>query len=277
MFKKLGRKPAVHTARTKRSKDIIARALAPLGTAPTISDDYVSAVTAATGGDWGILGNDQYGDCVPADDGHYLMLRTANTGTIVIPTEAQVLALYSAETGFNPADPNTDQGTDETSDCEFMVSTGFLGHKADATTALDPTNLNNIKWCIQLFGGIKFGVNLPQSAMDQFDAGKPWGVVEKDGGIIGGHDVLGVKYDGTFFYVVTWGRLQIVDPAWILKYVEEAHALLFADWIAQNGTAPSGLDLQALISDLSQIEQPAASDRRRHRHHRRIKRRSAAG
>jgi hypothetical protein len=251
-------------------------ALDRLGPPPALSKDYVSAVNHQSPDGWGVLGNDQYGCCVEADDGHYLMLRTANAGSIVIPTTEQILALYSAETGFNPDDPASDQGTDEGSDCEWMVVNGLLGHKASATGFVNPQSISHLKWCIQLFGGCKFGINFPQSAMDQFNAGLPWTVEANDGGIIGGHDVLGVKYNSGWFYVVTWGQLQQVDLAWIMKYAEEAHVLLFSDWITKNGTAPSGFDLKALIAALPQIEsQGTVSPMRRHRHHRRVKRRSA--
>jgi hypothetical protein len=268
---KFGRKPAVHNERTKQSGFAMDRALAPLGAAPAVSNDYVAAVDAVTGGNWQMLGNDQWGDCCEADDGHYLMLRTANQGPMVIPTTAEVLALYSAETGFDPSNPNTDQGTDEVSDCEFMVNTGLLGHKAESTAFVDPHNENYLKWCIQLFGGCKFGINFPQSAMDQFNAGQPWTVVANDGGIIGGHDVVGVKYDGTYFYVVTWGKLQAVSPAWIDQYADEAHVLLFPDWIAANGASPAGFSLMTLIEDLKAISFFPTSGIRRH-HRRRLRR-----
>ena len=270
---KFGKKPAVHNERTKQSGFVMDRILAPLGTAPVVSNDYVAAVNAVTQGNWQMLGNDEWGDCVEADDGHYLMLRTANVGPMVVPTTAEVLAIYSAETGFDINNPSTDQGTDEASDCEFMVSTGLLGHKADATAFLDPHNENYLKWSIQLFGGCKFGVNFPQSAMDQFNAGEPWTVVASDGGIIGGHDVLGVQYDAGFFYVVTWGRLQPVTPEWIDQYADEAHVLLFADWINAVGAAPSGFSLETLLEDLRAISFFPSSGARRQ--HRRKKRRRA--
>jgi hypothetical protein len=271
---KLGKKPAVHNDHTRRTAARLAEALAPLGNPPAVSDDYVSAVNLQAGNNnWEMLGNDQYGDCVEADDGHYLMLRTANSGKIVIPTAEQVLELYSAETGFNPNDPNTDQGTAETSDCVFMVQNGFLGHKADATASVDPLTLDHVRWCIQLFGGIKFGVNLPQSAMYQFNAGQEWTVLANDGGILGGHDVLGVQYDTSVFYVVTWGKLQRVAPAWLTKYADEAHALLFADWIKANGNAPNGFDLQTLLDDLGDVGSGVLNGRLMHRrHHRRHRR-----
>jgi hypothetical protein len=248
---RLGRKPAQYTLTLLRRALAMAFHLDQLGPAPGISNDYVQAVEN-TGTPWGMLGNDKFGDCVEADCGHTLMLRTANTGKIVVPTEQDVLDLYTALTGFNPANPGSDQGTSETACCEYMVSHGFLGHKADAIGTVDPGNLNHVRWCVQLFGSCRLGINLPQSAMDQFDAGQPWEVAG-NAAIVGGHDVPIVDYDSDFFYVVTWGRLQAVAPSFVTTYAEEAHSELFFDWVRQQGTAPSGLDLNQLAADLAAV------------------------
>jgi hypothetical protein len=272
MTLKLGRRPALHTEQTAASAKRMKTALDALGNPPAVSDDYTSAVNEATGSNWGFLGNDVWGDCVEAWEAHYLMLRTANASSIVIPTSQQVLALYTAETGFNPSNPNTDNGTVETSDAIYMVTTGFMGHKADATASIHRIDLPNLKWCIQLFGGVTFGVNLPQSAMDQFNANQPWTVV-KNSPIIGGHCPGGVGYDGKWFYVVTWGRIQPASYEWILTYNEEAHALLFKDWIKQNGNAPNNLDLAQLIADLPQVGDPEGPHHGGRRHKRRQRRR----
>lgn len=281
MSLKLGRKPAVFTRRSLLSALIIQRHLAGLGRPPANSADYTTAVEKVVGGSsrWGMMGNDQYGDCVEADEGHYLMLRTANAATIVIPTEQDVLGLYTAETGFNPSDPNTDEGTDETSDCEYMVSTGLLGHKATQTGSVDPTNFDLMRWCIQLFGACKIGINVPQSAMDQFNAGQPWGQVENDGGIVGGHDVPLVRYyaDGSFD-CITWGTRHRILPSFLSPkagYLEEAHVLLFPDFITATGNTPAGFNLIMLLADLPLVEagetQPvdwnAQRRRRKHHHH----------
>jgi hypothetical protein len=277
---KFGRKPAVFTRRTLLSAFVMHRHLANLGPPPANSADYTTAVERAVGGpnNWGALGNDQYGDCVEADEGHYLMLRTANASSIVVPTTEQVLALYSAETGFNPNDPNTDQGTDETGDCQYMVSTGLLGHKASATGMVDPTNMALMRWCIQLFGACKIGLNVPQSAIDQFNAGQPWAQVPDDGGIAGGHDVPLVRYyaDGSFD-CITWGQRQRILPNFLAPsagYLEEAHALLFPDFITSTGNTPAGFNLTMLIADLPLVEAPTPpqpvdwnSQRRRRKHH----------
>lgn len=250
---RLGRRTPVHTLRTMRSALVLAKALDPLGSPPTVSNDYYSAVENATGGDYGLLGNDRFGCCVEADDGHFLMLRTANTGQIVIPTTEDILALYSAETGFSEGDPSSDQGTDETSDCAYMVKNGLLGHKAEATGMVDPENLDHLRWAVQLFGGCKLGVRLPKSAMDQFNSGQPWSVVANDGGIEGGHDILGVGYVAAGLWAVTWGKRVLIAWDWLTKYLEEAHALLFPDFIRSTGLAPSGFSLSNLLADLPKV------------------------
>lgn len=274
---KFGRRPFTPTDRTVKSGDILARALAPLGTPPALSTNYTSDVSRQSPGGWGILGNDQYGCCVESAEGHFLMQRTANAGTIVIPTAEEVLALYTAETGFTPSNPNSDQGTSMASDALYMCSTGLLGHKADATGWVNPANLANLQWCIQLFGGIGLGVNLPQSALDQFNANQAWAVVADDGGIVGGHDIFASKYDGSFVYCITWAELVAVTPEWILKYADEAHGLVFLDWIEATGVAPSGLNLVQLVADLQQLSVPqGGGPKRQHRHWRRRQRQRQA-
>jgi hypothetical protein len=247
---KLGRKPARHTRRSLKSALVMARALDPLGAPPPASNDYTAAVKVP----WGMFANDRLGDCVCADTAHALMLRTANASSIVVPADSDVIALYEAVGGYVPGDESTDNGCDETSMCEYLEKTGFLGHRSDATGAVDPQNLDHLKWCIQLFGTCRIGVDLPRSAMDQFEAGEPWDV-RGDGAILGGHDVPLVKYDGAgMFYCVTWGRLQPVTPAFVLKYTEEAHAELFFDWVQAQGVAPPGLDLDDLAKKLAALK-----------------------
>lgn len=245
---KLGRKPAIHTVRTLRSAIVMAGALDPLGPPPAASNDYTIAVKVP----WPMFLNDKLGDCVAADSAHTLMLRTANASSIVIPTDDDVTRLYEAVGGYVPDDLSTDQGCNETSMCEYLEHTGFLGHKADTIGSVDPANLDHIKWAIQLFGSCRIGLNLPQSAMDQFNNGEPWSV-SGDDTIIGGHDVPLVKYALDRIYCVTWGYLQPMTPEFLVKYNEESHVELFSDWVRSQGTAPSGFDLADLEEKLKAL------------------------
>jgi hypothetical protein len=258
---KFGRKPAVHNLRTMRSALALAPHLDALGPAPANSNDYVAAVVAKATyeGTWGMLGNDTVGCCVIADDGHYEMLRTANSGTIAQPTTAEILAQYSAETGYDPSQTQpdgtnpTDNGTDETGDCQYMISTGLLGHKSQATAMVNPSNLDHVKWTMQIFGRCRMGISVTQKMMDQFNAGEPWSDTDTTAAAED-HDVPLVLYTGQTLYVVTWGRLQLVTEACFRALCcFEAHAEAFPDWITSQGTAPSGLDMEHLISDLQAV------------------------
>jgi hypothetical protein len=255
-----GRQPARYTRASFVRSHIMARHLGLLGPAPAASPDWVSAVVKQSPSGWGMDGNDQYGDCCFADSAHQEMLRTANVGTIWAPTTDQVLALYTAVTGFNPNNPSTDNGADELTVIQYLTQPGWLGHKLDGHANLDPTELEQIKWVVCLFGASRLGLNLPDSAMNQFNNGQPWAPVA-GAQLDGGHDVPVVKYDanGTL-WVVTWGRLQEVTPAFMAAkyadgtpYVEEAHAELAFDWVRKAGTAPSKLNLSQLQKDLAAV------------------------
>jgi hypothetical protein len=55
--------------------------------------------------------NDALGDCVEAGQGHVVGVLTGNAaGTPFIFTDAQMQAIYSAEAGYVPGDPSTDNG-----------------------------------------------------------------------------------------------------------------------------------------------------------------------
>jgi hypothetical protein len=258
MSYKLGRKPARHTIASMLRGEAMARHLTDLGPAPSSCPDWVSAVIKQSPDGWTMAANDQYGDCVFADCAHQEMLRTANVGTIWIPTTDQVLALYSAVTGFNPTDPSTDQGADELTVIEYLTATGWGGRKLDGHGNLNPAQFDQIKWAVCLFGACRLGINLPASAMNQFNAEQPWDYVAGSQ-LDGGHDVPVVRYfaDGSLG-IVSWGQFVIVTPAFMAAkyddgtpYVEEAHAELALDWIRAVGTAPSDLNLTQLQQDLA--------------------------
>lgn len=275
---KYGRKPARHTAASFMRSHIMSRALNALGAPPATSPDWVSKITSVVGNNFGMFGNDAYGDCVIADCAHQEMLRTANAGTIWTPTEVQVLALYAYFQGMK-IDPNADlapgsldqiqqylanndNGCNELDVITYLTKTGWMGRKLDGSANLDPTQLDQIRWANCIFGASRLGLNLPDSAQSQFEAGEPWSPVP-GAQLDGGHDVPVVKYDANYFYVVTWGKLQPVSLSFMTAkyadgtpYLEEAHAELAFDWVNQAGTCPASLNLTQLMADLSAIVEP---------------------
>lgn len=256
---KLGRKTPLFTPNHMKASFSVNAVLASFGNPPGSSADFVAAVDKHTNGDWGMMLNDTLGDCTCADTGHALMLRTANTGTMVTPTEADILHLYE-QFGYVPTNPNnpqtnaTDQGAMEGDVCQYMVTTGLCGHKSLGTAPIvtgmmSATAIDHIKWGVQVFGAVRLGANLPASAETQFDAGKPWDV-GGDETIVGGHDFPVVKYDPHYAWIVTWGKLQAVTYPWLMKFIEEAHCELFSDFIRSSGTTPAGFKLATMVTDL---------------------------
>jgi hypothetical protein len=111
---------------------------------------------------------------------------------------------------------------------------------------VDPSDVEDIKRSIDEFGCVLLGGELPESAEQQFDAGKPWALLADPDAPVGGHAFLAVKYDAGGMWVVTWGRLQYATWAWWKRYGSEAYALLKREWIGPIGVAPSGLTLEQL-------------------------------
>ena len=256
---KTGRKPARYTRKSFARGIIMARALDSLGLPPSASSDYVMAVEKVVGDNWQMLGNDTVGDCTEADTGHQLMLHSANAGTIIIPTEAQVIGRYSLDTGYDPSNPASDQGGEELSIIANLEKTPFLGVKDLAAGNIDPTNLKHLKWGIQLFGAVRLGIVCTQAMQDQFAAGKPWDG-SGDQTVLGLHDVPAVKYDadGTI-WIVTWAKLFPTTPQWWASQpqgpmVEEAHCEMNSAWIEAGGLGASGIDGKQLIADLQQVQ-----------------------
>lgn len=250
--KSLGRRPARHTGRSRRSLSVLSQHLAKLGPAPAATNNYFAAVKVP----WRYLLNDVLRDCVCADTGHTLMLRTANTGSIVIPSAGQVLHLYEEVGGYVPGDPATDQGCDELSMEQYLKRQGFAGHKLDDYASVNFASLSDLIWTIQLFGSCRLGINLPAWAETAFDDGHPWGTPPPgaDTSIVGGHDVPLLDYRNGYFKCITWGAPQLISKAFLDLYCEEAHAELYFDWITKQGEAPNGLNLTQLASDLAAIE-----------------------
>jgi len=241
---KLGRKAIKTDSRTLRLASYITMALAP---APA-AKDWTKGIT-----DWGMMLNDVHGDCTIAAAAHAIQVWSANTSKEITITDKIVLSYYKKWDGFKAGHPETDTGGVELDVLNNWQKTNFNGHKLVAFADATCTNFEVIRQAINLFGGVYIGVSLPITAQKQ----DIWDVVPDGGDAAeksswGGHAVFVPKYDADTFTCITWGALKPMTLAFWNKYVDEAHALLSHDWIAEKGS-PSGFALAELQSDLSQI------------------------
>lgn len=203
-------------------------------------------------GYWGMLANDSIGDCTIAAAGHMVAMWSAYSGYEFLPSDGQVIANYSVITGYNPADPATDQGAVEIDVLNYWRNKSMLGRAIEGYAAVNIANQEQVCQAVFLFGGVYIGFSVPQSAMDQFNSGQPWDVVGNDGGIVGGHAVPVLGYDAQYLYCVTWGQVQKMTWAFWKNaaYVDEAYAILSADWFGAKGLTPAGFGVDELRKDL---------------------------
>lgn len=205
--------------------------------------------------DYGMLGNDSVGDCVIAGACHETMLWNHEAGTSVAFDDACALRNYSDITGYDPNDPNSDQGTDMAVAAAYRRKTGIVDangvrHQVAAYLAIEPGNIVEHYYALYLFGAVGIGINFPSSAMDQFNKGKPWSVV-KGAQIEGGHYVPLVA-KRTHLECVTWGGLQSMTAAFFEKYNDESICYVSTEAL-HGGKTPEGFDAAALLADLSKL------------------------
>lgn len=223
--------------------------------APAASVDLTGGII-----NWGMMLNDTLGDCTIAACGHAVQsLTKLAKGTELTYTDALILAYYEAWDGYVNGDPSTDNGGVELDVLHYWYKYGFgprVNHQgADKLLCYadpNPANITEIKQAISLFGGVYIGLGLPITAQNQ----TIWSVVGdgKTGnsapGSWGGHAVWCPKYDENYVTCVTWGGLTQMTWGFWQAYVDEAHALLAADFMEANNVAASGFDLSALQADL---------------------------
>lgn len=244
---KLGKKPPKIDPRTLRLGKYLSAALP----APPAYADWSRGFTF----DWGEMLNQNLGDCTIAACGHAIQTWTLDNGRLVTVPDSAILRSYEQSCGYNPADPSTDQGGVEVDVLNYFRTTGVGGHQILAYVDPDPGNALHIKQSVYLFGGVYIGFNVPQSAMDQFNAGQPWTPIPNDGGIVGGHAVYVCGYNSQYLVLYTWGtRTSMSWDFWSdPRYVDESHTLLSQDWTTRGGIGPNGINMTALQADLAAV------------------------
>ena len=235
---KLGKHPA--------QKDPKALMLAKYLTLPPIpaAVDYAAPVPS-----WPMMANDRLGDCTCAAMGHTIEGMTTDAGTPFIPTDDQVVAAYSAVSGYNPTTGKNDNGATCLSVLKYWAKTGLGGHviKAFATIGTEIGTISQalVKSSVYLFGSTYVGLLLPLTAQTQ----DVWDVVSATGdgapGSWGGHAVPVVGYDAEGLTFISWGAVRRMTWAFFATYcVAPATKVLTDDlrWV-QAGDVPVGAGL----------------------------------
>jgi hypothetical protein len=211
--------------------------------------------------EWGMLGNDEWGDCAWAGPAHETMLLSKEGEKPATFTAEGVLSDYSAGTGFNPnAGPPgqnpTDQGSNVRAVLDYRRKTGIVDaqdkrHKIGAFVKLDPGNLTHVFQALYIFQIVGIGLAFPEYAMEQFNKGEPWDVIPNAPKPEGGHYVCCVGKRENID-IVTWGALQQMTVAFFEKYCDEAWTYISEEDLKEGRTL-DGFDVSQLNADLTAL------------------------
>lgn len=252
---KLGRRPRRPGQRAPRLARYLRGGAEPLPEAV----DYAPMAAASISQ---IYGNDDYGDCVIADQFHAVGVWSGNdAGKPIVGTTKEAVAEYHRICGPG------DNGCVITDVLDAMASGGLKvagkARKILGYAELDPAHADLVKTAILTFGGMTIGFNVPQQWLGR---GAYAGAVWDDPGArftsAGGHDMLAVGYNATGAVFATWGFT--VTMTWRAlanaRVVDEAYVKLSEDWTGLDLVAPSRLDLGTLKSDLEAIRRGETPD-----------------
>jgi len=229
-----------------------------------------------------MFANDSLADCTAAAAAHMIQCWTANAGRAFTPTDAEVIAAYSATGRYIPGDAATDNGAAELDVLNFWRRQGIAGHKISAYVAFRAQNFAHTRAAIDLFGGIYIGLALPLSAQTQdvWDtpsflsriflrghravarlSARKLAADDTAPGSWGGHAVPVLAYDADTLTCITWGAKKRMTWNFFARYCDESYAPLSPDWLTAQGTDPEGFDFAQLRADLAQLNAPIQGPR----------------
>ena len=213
----------------------------PLPTAP-------ESVVVPSVADWGMLGNDKYGDCTFAGIVH---ARMANANVLEIseqfPNDTEVEQAYLNFTN------GQDTGAVEADLLTYWKNNEIFGKKLSAFAPTDHADQDELRSVIASYGLVYIGVQMPGVAQQQFINNQPWALTHTpaDNQIEGGHCVVLVGYDKNYAQCITWGKVQQVSWEWLNSYMQESWALITPE-IVEKGQY-GDMRLADLMSDLEKL------------------------
>ena len=174
-----------------------------------------------------MFGNDLHGDCVIAGRAHQtLRFEDAEQNRVLQITDSDVLKEWHLENG------GTENGLVVLDSLKLWRSKGWIAakkrYKIKAFAEINHKNHTEVKTTIFMDIGAGFGFSLPDSAVNQFHAGKPWTVTADSPNPENGHYVFMPGYNATGPVCLTWGSRKQMTWDFLDKYCDEAYAVIDA-------------------------------------------------
>jgi hypothetical protein len=195
--------------------------------------------------DWGMLGNDQYGDCGVAGLEHVFMAAAKDVNnTETFPTDEQAVSYYLKYT------KGQDTGVVLSQYLAYVRKNGYYGKKVQAYAPVAVHDVPTLQTAVWLYDAVYTGITVTDQMMTDFDDDKPWTMESTEGEVDGGHCVPIVGYDSQYLYIVTWGKIQpVAYPAWH-QMSSEAWAIMVGELSVGDG---HGINWAALEADLNLV------------------------
>lgn len=234
----LGRLHSPYDHRTLRLDRFLEAKLSPM----PVESECLAPIT-----NWGVMGNNRYGNCVTVAAAHFLMnwMSSKQKKQVTIPDEAVIIVSreIGGLNGFNILERN-----------RIWRKKGLFGDNLWAFVSVDLNNSEHVRAAIHILGGLDIGVNLPNAwrGADKWETGN--GSSYRPGSW-GGHSVPIVAYDFEWVYCVSWG--EVIPMSWdaLRYYCDEAYAFIDKEWFSGDGANPLGLNLEAMHDALLTIDQ----------------------
>ena len=223
--------------------------------APSVVD-YFTGVAGLSD----ILANDRLGDCTSAGALHLTESITHAAGSPVVFTEDDAVRFYSLATGYVRGNPASDQGGDEVQVLETWRLKGLDGNGAHAIAGwvhVDPTNVDLLRSIVWLFGGLYFGVELPDAWTASPLNGFLWTPGAPDPNQ--GHCFVGLGASDAGIQVDSWGLMGTITYDAIAQLCSDsASGMLYAvltkeSLAAATKLAPDSLDWAQMVADFDTI------------------------
>lgn len=202
----------------------------------------------------GMMLNDNIGDCTCATMGHMIQSWTVNDGVQINIPDYEILEVYKNISGYTGT-PDTDNGAIVLDALKYWKKFGVGNRKIGAYVEVDTKNIDEIKAAIWLFGGVYYGIALPNSIENQNIWDTPWYGPYFSGrkGTLGGHALSAHGYSTDIISNITWGKIQQMTNRFAITYADEAYAILSDDWLGIDNKAPNLFDGETLLNDLQKV------------------------
>lgn len=207
------------------------------------------AAPAGPANGWGMLGNNQYGDCGVAGLQHGFETTATITGEKEVwPTDAKAVSYYLKFTG------GQDTGVVLSQYLAHVRSAGYYGQTVKAYAPVAVQDIPTLQTSIWLYGFAYTGITVYDGMQQAFAAnetGCTWTTSELDQ-VDGGHCVPIIGYDDLYLYLVTWGQVVRVTYSCWHAIATEAWAAITGEVAARHGDG-RGVSITALDADLDRL------------------------